>query len=108
MIAHTKIGPTISIGGDITAREELIIEGSVSANNINVDGFPLIIGRSANVQAQNISAKHITIFGTVNGNITASESIHLGATSRVIGDLKAPKIHIDDLSYLEGRMLKGG
>jgi cytoskeletal protein CcmA (bactofilin family) len=105
MIQHTNIGRTLTINGDITASEELVIEGKIKANQVVVSGFPLVIGKGSVIEAA-LHAAHVTIFGKVTGSVSADESIHLGPTAEVRGDIKAPKVHIDDLAILEGRIYK--
>ena len=46
--------------------------------------------------------------GTVNGDITATDKIHLGRTARVIGNISTPQVVIEEGAVFEGgcKMLK--
>jgi len=62
----------------------------------------LIIGEKADVKAKTIKGDNITIEGKVKGDIISSKRLELSATARVIGNVEAPILVIQ-----EGAMLKG-
>jgi cytoskeletal protein CcmA (bactofilin family) len=43
-----------------------------------------------------------TINGMVNGDIIATEKLHLGRTAKVVGNVQTPKIIIEEGAILEG------
>jgi len=63
----------------------------------------LIIGEKADVKAKTIKGDTITIAGRVKGDIISSKRLELAATARVIGNVEAPILVVQ-----EGAMLKGG
>ena len=62
----------------------------------------LIIVEKADVKAKTIKGDNITIEGKVKGDIISSKRLELSATARVIGNVEAPILVIQ-----EGAMLKG-
>ncbi len=67
----------------------------------------LTIGENASVKAH-IKGEAVIIAGSVYGNIDASRSLKLVAPARVLGDVKAPVISIQEGAIFEGkcRMLR--
>src|SRR5213078_3533618 len=42
------------------------------------------------------------INGTVNGDVLATEKLHLGRTARVLGNIQSPRLIIEEGAILEG------
>jgi cytoskeletal protein CcmA (bactofilin family) len=83
----------VSIKGDVTFRNELLIDGEVEGT-IKSSGA-LIIGQHARIRAD-ITAGAVTIHGTVNGNVSASERLVLEPGGTVRGDIEAPRLALDE------------
>jgi cytoskeletal protein CcmA (bactofilin family) len=62
----------------------------------------LIIGEKADVKVKTLKGDTITIAGRVKGDIISSKRLELAATARVIGNIEAPILVIQ-----EGAILKG-
>ena len=62
----------------------------------------LIIGEKADVKAKTIKGDSITIAGKVKGDVICSKRLELSASAKVIGNIEAPLLVIQ-----EGAMLKG-
>ncbi|MBU2540735.1 MAG: polymer-forming cytoskeletal protein [Candidatus Omnitrophica bacterium] len=62
----------------------------------------LAIGEKADVKAKKIKGEYITIAGNVKGDIISSKRLELSSSAKVIGNIKAPILVIN-----EGAMLKG-
>ncbi|MGM0547118.1 MAG: bactofilin family protein [Bacteroidota bacterium] len=52
-----------------------------------------------------ISANKITVAGEVVGDLTASSTIHIKSNAKVEGDLKAPKILLEEGSHQSGKVI---
>ena len=63
----------------------------------------LIVGEMGKVKTD-IVAKKVTVGGTVIGNIEAEEEVALLSTGRVLGNIKAPKIQIEDGVVIRGEI----
>ncbi len=68
----STIGQSVVIKGDLSAKEDLTVEGQVEGT-IELDQSVLTVGPKGRVKAQ-VSAKTVIVMGKVNGNITATAS----------------------------------
>jgi len=98
----THIGPSIFIDGELSSTESLRLDGRVRGDIVMRDA-ELTIGQSAQVDAD-IRGQRVLILGTVNGNVTATERIELGASAKVTGGLSANKVVIVDGARFTGRV----
>ena len=67
----------------------------------------LLIGEGGRAEAD-VTARKVVVFGELKGNIEAKESVELGHTARVEGNIRAPKLRIDEGALLNGRVEMGG
>lgn len=83
----------VSIKGSVKFSGELIIDGSVEGS-IDSNGR-LTVGKNAHIDGE-IRTGSVTVYGTVDGNITAVErcELHSGCTLR--GDIEAPRLVVDE------------
>jgi cytoskeletal protein CcmA (bactofilin family) len=93
------IGPSMSIKGEIRAREELMVDGEVEGT---LESQSLLtVGANGKVRG-NIKARQVAIFGSVRGNVEVTEKIGIREQGSLIGDIKAAGISIDDGAYFKG------
>jgi cytoskeletal protein CcmA (bactofilin family) len=97
--ASTIVGETIRIKGDVSSREEILLNGELSGQ-LELDQR-LTVGAKGKVEA-NIKAKEVIIGGSVKGNVDASERITLRAGANLVGDVKTAGIVIEDGAYFKG------
>ena len=74
-------------------QNELLIDGEVEGS-IDSPGV-LTIGKQARIRGE-IKVKAVTVLGTVDGNITASERCELQAGCTLRGDIEAPRLVVDE------------
>jgi cytoskeletal protein CcmA (bactofilin family) len=98
----TTIGPSLSIQGEISSDEDLIIEGRVGGH-IVMKNAALTIGRQAHVEAD-VRGARVQVLGAIQGNIAATERIELAPTAAVVGDLTADRIVLTDGATFNGRI----
>ena len=96
-----NIGKSITIKGDLSGNEDLQIDGTVEGR-IDLPNNQLTIGAEGRVKAE-VHAKAVIVVGHVTGNVSAADRIQVEATGIVDGDVKAPRLVIQ-----EGAMLNGG
>ncbi len=96
----TLLGRTITIKGELTAAEHLIIEGHFEGQ-LAIPDHGLAIGKHAVVTA-NVLAKTVTILGTSKGTFTAADKVEIRATGSVKGRIVTLRIAIDEGAYFEG------
>lgn len=93
------IGASMRIKGEISTREELLVDGEVEGS---MESHSLVtVGPNGKVRA-NIKARDVAIFGSVHGNVEVSGKIAIREQGRLVGDIKAAGISIDDGAYFKG------
>ncbi len=95
----TILGESIRIQGQVTSKEEIILNGELSGQ-LELDQR-LTVGAKGKVEA-NIKAKEVIIGGSVKGNVDAQERITLRAGANLVGDVKTAGIVIEDGAYFKG------
>ncbi len=100
-----KIGKSIRIEGTLTGNEDLTIDGKVQGR-IKLSGHSLTIGPNGKIEA-GLRARLVVVRGEVKGNITADDKIQITANGSVEGDLRAPRIALDDGAYFAGSVDMG-
>ena len=102
-----NIGKSISIKGDLTGNEDLVVEGKVEGK-IALPDNELTVGNNGNVSAD-VHAKSVIVIGKVTGNVSATEKIEVQASGSVDGDVRAPRLIIQEGAVLNGavEMTKG-
>lgn len=98
-----SIGRSVVITGEITSDEDLEIDGRIRGQIHLRETAALTIGPDAQVEAD-LRGARITVLGTVNGNIAASERIELGASANVTGNLSANHVVLIDGTRFHGRI----
>jgi cytoskeletal protein CcmA (bactofilin family) len=94
------LGPTIDVKAELTANEDLVIEGKFQGK-IDIKNNDLTVGANADVDAE-IQARNITIRGRLKGNIHASGKVYIEKEGQMVGDIAAARI-----SIVEGAQFKG-
>ncbi len=94
-----NIGPRIAIRGNITGEEDLIIEGRVEGS-IALSGH-LAVAQAAVIEAD-LEVDSVDVHGQLDGDIIAVTTITLHEGSRVVGNLRAPRIVITDGAQFKG------
>lgn len=94
------LSPSIVLRGEVSGDEDLVVEGRIEGK-INLRQNAVTIGAKGRVTAE-IHARSIHIEGEVEGNLTAEEQIVLRKSSRVRGDLSAPRVTIEDGARFRG------
>lgn len=99
------VGKALRVEGRIVSAEDLTIDGAVEGS-IELGNHSLTIGLGAAVTAD-LTAKIITISGTVTGTVRATEMVDLRATGTVDGDITAPKFVMAEGATARGKIEAG-
>ena len=94
------LGPTLRFKGELSAEEDLLVEGSVEGSIQHTQR--ITIGPKGRVKA-NITAALIVVEGTVEGDLHAQKSVKIKDTADVRGNVHAPSVVIT-----EGAKFNGG
>jgi cytoskeletal protein CcmA (bactofilin family) len=100
-VAGTIIGQGITIEGELTSDEEVIVAGTLRGK-LHVDA-PVTIDAGAVVEAD-VGASSLSIGGSVTGNVTAAERVDLLGGARLVGDVKAARLTIADGASFKGNV----
>lgn len=94
------IGATLKFKGELTAEEDLLIQGHVKGT-ISHRAKNLTIGAHGDVNA-NILAQNVIIQGKVRGEIRATESVVVQPSAHVVGDIFAPRVGLKEGAKFKG------
>lgn len=94
------IGPSITIRGDVSGGEDLLVQGCVEGT-IDLKKNMVTIGADGRVKA-NVAARVVTIEGEVEGDLQGEEQIILRPTARVQGNIAAPRVTLEDGAMFRG------
>ncbi|MCX7982709.1 MAG: polymer-forming cytoskeletal protein [Syntrophales bacterium] len=92
------LGESSQIKGDLSGEGMTLLKGKVTGN---VEGEQIIIDEQATISGD-IVGHTISIAGQVEGQITGKELVEIKATGQVKGDIRTPKIAIEEGAYFHG------
>ena len=93
------IGPQTAVRGALSGQEDLVIEGRVEGS-VSLAGH-LIIAETGEVEAD-LDIESIAVLGQVRGDIVASRSITIERGAQVSGNVRAPRVIINDGAHFDG------
>ena len=93
------LGPTLKFKGELTAEEDLLIQGRVEGSIKHTS--TLRIGAEGTVKA-NVTAEYISVEGKVKGDLTGNSSVKVHEGAEIEGNIYSPSV-----SLLEGAMFNG-
>jgi len=99
----TFLGPDASIDGTVEFRGAIRLDGNVKGK-IKSNGGTVIVGEKAVVEAK-IAVGVAIIMGVVHGTIDAKERIEIYPPGRVVGDIQAPVITVDEGGIFNGNCI---
>ena len=95
------LGPTLRFRGELSAQEDLIIQGSVEGSITHTQS--LTVGTDGSMKGD-IRARVIVIDGKVDGDLYATESVSIRATAKVKGNVFAPRVGIIEGAFFQGQI----
>ena len=99
---RVAVGISISIKGEISGAEDLTIDGQVEGR-IDLPEHTLTIGPNATVVAD-ITAKRVTVFGTVIGNIVARDKADIRKAASIEGALTCGRLAVQEGATISGKI----
>ncbi len=100
------LGPTLYFKGDLSAEEDLLIQGRVEGSITHTQR--LTVGVQGTVKAD-IRAQLIVVEGTVDGDLQADKSVTVKDTAKVCGNIHAPSVSISEGAKFSGSIdMSGG
>ena len=104
-LSTSLISTNMALEGELYGEENIRIDGRF-LGRMKLDGN-ILIGDTAVVEAD-VEGDNIVIRGTVKGSITARGHLVLASTARMLGDISAATIDIQEGSLFEGHSRMSG
>ena len=99
------IGPTMEFKGDLTADEDLIIEGLI-VGTITHHNKHLTVGEKGRVKAD-VHANGVIVLGQLVGDIHCAGMVSLSKTADVTGNIFCGRIIMEDGAKFKGNVEMG-
>lgn len=100
-MASTVIGAGITIEGEVTTDEDVVVAGTLRGKLTAKDA--VTIEHGATVEAD-VSGASLVVAGSLTGNVTAAERVDLQQGARMIGNVKAARVTIADGAQFKGNV----
>ena len=97
----TAIGPSIVIRGKLKSSEDLVVKGRIEAE---ISSTKALFVENSGIIKANLKVQSAKVSGVVVGNITAEQKLEIAQDGRVIGDLLAPRIVLNDGAAFKGNI----
>ncbi len=94
------IGPSISIKGELSGEEDLMIQGRVEGK-IDFKKNNVTVGSNGHIKGD-IYGKVISIEGEVQGNLFGEEKIVIRESGVVRGNIRTPRFSLEDGAQFKG------
>lgn len=95
-----RLGNTITIQGDVTGAESLVIDCRV-VGSVTLEDHDLTVGQNGDVSA-GVSANQVRVEGRITGNIHGTEKVVVTQTGRVFGNIVAPRVTLEEGAKFKG------
>lgn len=104
----TLIGANTEIKGDVSFTGGLRIDGKVSGNILtpNDEGSCTLVLSDNAVVTGNVTVPHLIINGTIQGNVSSTESIELQPKAEIIGDVYYKMIEMALGASVNGNLVR--
>jgi cytoskeletal protein CcmA (bactofilin family) len=93
------IGRNISIRGKLSGAEKLVVEGRIEGS-VALENH-LTIEPTGVVEAD-VNVRDMTVHGELRGDIQADGSVSVSDSARVVGNIKAPRVVLEDGARFKG------
>ena len=93
------IGSKITIRGQVSGNQDLVVEGRIEGR-VSLENR-LTVEESGTIEAD-LEVVDASFKGEVRGDVTASRSAVLHPTARVIGNIRAPRLVIEEGARFSG------
>jgi cytoskeletal protein CcmA (bactofilin family) len=97
---HLTISHTIR--GEITGREDLYVDGEIEGK-VHLEDAKIVVGPNGRLTAD-VEAREILVLGKVKGNLHGRDSVTIGRTGHVIGDVVTRYISVEDGAQVQGSL----
>jgi cytoskeletal protein CcmA (bactofilin family) len=103
MSDQANICSSMEIRGELVGDADIVIDGKVNGR-ISLKGHQLTIGPNGRVEAEIHDASSVKVLGQLIGNIVINGSVEIAAAASMMGDIKAPRVTIEDGAQFRGNI----
>lgn len=103
-VVDAMIPRDTTFNGDIETKSNLRIDGHIKGNIVSTGN--VAVGPEGHVEGS-ISGKEVSIAGKVSGNLNATGAVQLSSGARLIGDLLAISLLMEQGAYYKGTCIIG-
>ena len=100
-MATTVIGSGITIEGEVTTDEDVVVQGTVRGK---ITAREAVTIESGAVVEADVTGGPFAVAGSITGNITSNDRVDLQSGAKVIGNVKASRITIADGAQFKGNV----
>jgi len=94
------IGSSITIRGDISGEENLVVEGRVEGT-VSLREYNVTVGAEGHIKAD-VHAMVIEVLGDTEGDLHAGDQVILRRSAKVKGNIDAPRVTLEDGCRFKG------
>ena len=95
----TLIGEEAFFHGTLSVKGSLRVEGTFEGDIS--DAVEVEVGVKGRILG-NVAAETVVVAGEVMGNVVAAHALELLSTAKLVGDIRAPKIKVDEGATFDG------
>lgn len=101
----TCIGGSLKIKGEITGREDLLLDGEVQGT-VRVESGKVTVGSQGRVSAQ-VEADEIVVYGDARGALNGRMRVEVSRSGCVHGDIATMRLCVEEGAVVNGRVEMG-
>ncbi|MCH7665057.1 MAG: polymer-forming cytoskeletal protein [Acidobacteria bacterium] len=94
------IGPSIRIKGNLTGKEDLVIQGQLQGE-VRLQANNVTVGKEGRIRAD-IYGRTVHIEGEVKGHLFAEQEVIIRASGKVQGNIVSPRVVLEKGSNFKG------
>jgi cytoskeletal protein CcmA (bactofilin family) len=94
------VGPASALRGQLSAREDVWIEGQLDGE-VQAPAHQVTVSAGGHVRAE-VKAKSVVVEGELFGNVVASQMVTVRAAGRMQGDIRAPRVALEEGCQFQG------
>ena len=99
---ETRLDPTATFKGLLVTDDDLVVDGALE---VSIRSTALVTVAPGGRVTGKIRARDVEVAGTVEGDIWASNHVHLAPTGHIQGDVSAIHLRVDEGGVMQGRIL---
>jgi cytoskeletal protein CcmA (bactofilin family) len=94
------IGPSIRIKGDLTGKEDLVIQGQIEGE-VRLRANNVTVGKEGRIRAD-IHGRSVHVEGEVKGHLFGEQEVVIRASGKVQGNIVSPRVVLENGSNFKG------